>query len=193
MIPGIEALALQATDILSVSRAAQQIVSPIAAADNMLAKTSEPANPDGVKFALDRVSVSIALVERKIQECAELIGELDEPESRGMHFDSDFTRELKNNAELISIHIDNLRNTFSIVENAPSWKPYLSSVQDKRKKSIRALSALRNAYLNIALIVEQYTSPVPAVESSVEGSTEEFSSAVQSSGKLLGIKQSEWR
>ncbi|QIE96389.1 hypothetical protein G5574_05170 [Pantoea stewartii] len=192
MITGIEALAIQATDIISVSRAAQQIVSPLAAANSMLVKTSAPANPDQIKFALDRVSVSIALVERKLAECAEIIGGLEDPETSGLLFQLSFPDELKKKAELISLQIENLKNVFSIVEDAPSWKPYLSIVQEKRKQAVRGMSNLRNAYLNIALIVEQYTNPVPTVESTVEGDTQEFASAVLASKKLLEGQSSGW-
>jgi|GEM_PF-4624657 len=192
MITGIEALAIQATDILSVSRAAQQIVSPLAAASSMLVETSAPADPDEVKFALDRVSVSVALVERKIAECAEIIGGLEDPEASGLLFRLSFPDELKNKAELITLQIENLKNVFSIIENTPSWKPYLSLVQERRKQAVRGMTNLRNAYLNIALIVEQYTSPVPAVDSTVEGDEQELAAAVLASKKLLEGQSSEW-
>jgi hypothetical protein len=76
MITGIEALALQATDILAASRAAQQIVSPLARANSRLAQSAMPENPDEVKHALDRASC-IAGVERKLVECNEIVNSLN--------------------------------------------------------------------------------------------------------------------
>ncbi|MBJ3816658.1 hypothetical protein F9C28_17500 [Shimwellia pseudoproteus] len=193
MVAGLELLVLQATDIRFVSRAAQQIVKPLTVANSKLVETAMPVNPDEVKFALDRASVAINSVERKLIECAEIITGMDDPEGLGLSFTNDFPGELKARAELLTDQIENLKNVFSLVETSASWKPYLSSVQDRRKKAVRAISNLRNAYLNIAMLAEQYISPVPTVESSVEGSTEEFTSAVGSSNRLLDIKQSEWR
>lgn len=193
MITGIEAMALQATDLLSVSRAAKQIVSPLVAANSKLAQPSVPVNPDEVKFALDKTLIAVASVERKIKECSEIISALDNPEDSEFVFIRDFPQELKERAELLTDHIENLRNVFSLVENAPSWKPYLVSVLDRKYKAIRAISNLRNAYLNIALLAEQYVYPVPTVDSSVEGDADDFSAAVSSSNALLGINQPEWR
>ncbi len=193
MIMGIEALALEATDILSVSRAAQQIVTPLAKANSKLVRTSVPVNPDEVKYALDKTSVAIASVDRKMQECVEIIDALNSPEDSGLVFTHDFSAELKERAEILTYQIENLKNVFSMVEDSQSWKPYLATVKDRKLKSIRAISNLRNAYLNIALLAEQFISPVPIVESSVEGSIDEFASAVAASNELLKVKQSEWR
>ena len=192
MIVGIEALVLQATDLLSVSRAANQIVSPLVVANSKLVRSSVPVNPDEVKRALDKTSIAVVTVERKIQECSDIISALDNPDDYQFSFTSEFPNELKERAELLTDHIENLRNVFSFVESADSWKPYLTSVRDRKQKAIRAVSNLRNAYLNIALLVEQYASPVPTVDSSVEGDVSEFVQAVNASKKLLGLKQSEW-
>lgn len=193
MAIGIEAMVLQATDLLSVSRAARQIVTPLVAANNKLAQPSALVNPDEVKFALDKTLSAVAAVERKIQECSEIISALDNPEGSEFVFTPNFPDELKKRAELLTDHIDNLRSVFSLVENAPSWKPYLPAVLDRKQKAIRAVSNLRNAYLNIALLTEQYVSPVPTVESSVEGDAAEFAAAVSASNTLTEINQSEWR
>lgn len=193
MITGIEALALEATDILSASKAAQQIVSPLARANSRLAQSSMPANPDEVKYALDRTLVAIASVDRKLVECTEIINSLNALSDHEPHFTHEFTTELKVRAALLTNQIENLRDVFSLVETAPSWKPYLAAVMERKNKAIRSLSNLRNAYLNIALITEQFVSPVPTVESSVEGDFAEFKSAVSSSSELLKINRSEWR
>lgn len=192
MIIGIEALALEATDLLSVSRAAKQIVSPLVAANSKLVCSSVPVNPDEVKRALDKTLIAVVAVERKIQECSDIISALDNPDDSPFTFTSEFPAEVKERAELLTDHIENLRNVFSLVESAASWNPYLTSVQDRKKKAIRAISNLRNAYLNIALLAEQYVSPVPTVDSSVEGDAGEFANAVSASNELLGFKQSEW-
>lgn len=192
MIIGIEALALEATDLLSVSRAAKQIVSPLVAANSKLVRSSVPVNPDEVKRALDKTLIAVVTVERKIQECSDIISALDNPDDCQFTFTGEFPAELKERAELLTDHIENLRNVFSLVESADSWKPYLTSIQDRKQKAIRAISNLRNAYLNIALLAEQYVSPVPTVDSSVEGDASEFANAVSASNKLLGLKQSEW-
>ncbi|EJF5732143.1 hypothetical protein M8W11_005421, partial [Salmonella enterica] len=62
------------------------------------------------------------------------------------------------------------------------------AITEKRQKAVRAMSNLRNAYLNIALITEQYVCPVPAVDSSVEGDIDEFNAAVAASNALMGFK-----
>ncbi|WP_154666881.1 hypothetical protein [Chania multitudinisentens] len=193
MITGIEALALEATDILSVSRAAQQIVSPLAQANSKLVDSSMPANPDEVKHALDRALVAIASVDRKLVECTEIINSLNTLSDSELHFTHEFTAELKVRAAMLTHHIENLRDVFSLVETAPSWKPYLSAVMERKIKAIRSVSNLRNAYLNIALITEQFVDPVPTVESSVEGRVAEFESAVVASNELLKINRSGWR
>ncbi|MBP1034037.1 hypothetical protein J8631_00520 [Serratia fonticola] len=193
MITGIEALALAATDILSASKAAQQIVSPLVRANSQLAQSSMPANPDEVKHALDRTLVAIASVDRKLVECTEIINALNAISDHEPLFTYEFTAELKVRAALLTNQIENLRDVFSLVETAPSWKPYLSAVIERKNKAIRSVSNLRNAYLNIALITEQFVSPVPTVESSVEGSIAEFKSAVASSNELLKLNRSEWR
>lgn len=193
MIMGIEALALEATDILSASRAAQQIVSPLASANSKLVSSSMPANPDEVKHALDRASVAIASVDRKLIECSEIINSLNTLSDRDLHFTHEFTAELKVRAAILTNQIENLRDVFSLVETAASWKPYLEAVTDRKNKAIRSVSNLRNAYLNIALITEQFVSPVPTVDSSVEGNVAEFQSAAASSNDLLKINRSEWR
>lgn len=192
MITGIEAMALQATDLLYASRAAQQIISLLVAANNRLMESSSPVNPDEVKRALDMTSVAIDSVERKMHECAKILSDLNNPAESGILFTYDFPGELKKRAEVLSLNIQNLKDVFSLVENTPSWKPYFSALQSRKKKAIRSVSNLRNAYLNIALLAEQHTSPVPTVESSVEGLPDEFSSAVAASNHLLGLKQSEW-
>ncbi len=192
MITGIEALALQATDILAASKAAQQIVSPLARANSRLAQSGMPENPDEVKHALDRASIAIASVDRKLIECNEIVNSLNTLSDQDLHFTVEFPVELKNRAEILTGHIENLRDVFSLVETASTWKPYMSLVLEKKRKAIRSVSDLRNAYLNIALLAEQFVSPVPTVSSSVEGSSEEFTSALASSKKLLKIG-AEWR
>lgn len=192
MITGIEALALQATDILAASKAAQQIVSPLARANTRLAQSAMPENPDEVKHALDRASIAIASVDRKLIECNEIINSLNTISDQDLHFTTEFPVELKNRAEILTGHIENLRDVFSLVETASTWKPYMPLVLEKKRKAIRSVSDLRNAYLNIALLAEQFVSPVPTVSSSVEGSSEDFTSALAASSKLLKIG-SEWR
>ncbi|CAH3477670.1 hypothetical protein AI2642V1_2116 [Citrobacter freundii] len=192
MITGIEALALQATDILAASKAAQQIVSPLARANTRLAQSAMPENPDEVKHALDRASIAIASVDRKLIECNEIINSLNTISDQDLHFTAEFPVELKNRAEILTGHIENLRDVFSLVETASTWKPYMPLVLEKKRKAIRSVSDLRNAYLNIAMLAEQFVSPVPTVSSSVEGSSEDFTSALAASNKLLKIG-SEWR
>ncbi|HFV9295528.1 TPA: hypothetical protein ACIAIE_005434 [Serratia fonticola] len=193
MITVIEALALEATDVLSASKAAQQIVSPLARANSRLAQSSMPANPDEVKHALDRALVAISCVNRKLEECTEIINTLNTLSDHETHFTHEFTAELKVRAALLTNQIENLRDVFSLVETAPSWRPYLSAVMERKNKAIRSLSNLRNAYLNIALITEQFVSPIPTVDSSVEGDIADFKSAVASSNDLFKINRSEWR
>ena len=192
MITGIEALALQATDILAASRAAQQIVSPLARANSRLAQSAMPENPDEVKHALDRASIAIAGGERKLVECNEIVNSLNTLSDEDLHFTNEFPIELKVRAEMLTGHIENLRDVFSLVETSSAWKPYMPLVYEKKRKAIRSVSDLRNAYLNIALLAEQFVSPVPTVSSSVEGNSEEFSSALSASRQLLKIG-SEWR
>ncbi len=193
MIVGLEAMALQVTDVRAVSRAAQQIVTPLATTNSKLTTSPVPVSPDEVKFALDRASVAINVVERKLIECTDIIGAMDDPEENGLSFTSEFPAELKARADLLTDQIENLKNVFSLVESAGSWKPYLPMVQDRKRKATRAIANLRNAYLNIALIANQYIAPVPTVDSSVVGNPEEFASAVSASHRLPGIKQSEWQ
>ena len=125
MITGIEALALQATDILAASRAAQQIVSPLARANSRLAQSAMPENPDEVKHALDRASIAIAGVERKLVECNEIVNSLNTLSDEDLHFTNEFLIELKVRAEMLTGHIENLRDVFSLVETSSAWKPYM--------------------------------------------------------------------
>ena len=192
MILGIETMALAVTDLRFVSRAAQQIVSPLAATNSKLVKSSAPVNPDEVKAALDKTAVAIASVERKLAECSDIIRALDDPEINGLEFTNDFPNELKSRAEILTYHIENLNNVFSLVEDSASWKPYLPLVQERKMKAIRAIANLRNAYLNIALMAEQYVSSIPTVDSIVEGSADEFAEASAASLRLLSMNQSEW-
>lgn len=49
-------------------------------------------------------------------------------------------------------------------------------------------SHIKRAYINIALITEQFINPVPTIESNVEGNQEEFSAAVSATNRLLGVE-----
>lgn len=193
MILGIETMALAVSDLRFVSRAAQQMVSPLAAANSKLVKSSAPVNPDEVKAALDKTAIAIASVERKLVECSDIICAMDDHEINGLEFTNDFPNELKSRAEILTYQIENLNNVFSLVEDSASWKPYLPLVQERKMKAVRAIANLRNAYLNIALMAEQYVSPVPTVDSIVEGDADEFSNAITASSRLLELAQSEWR
>ncbi|ERT13002.1 hypothetical protein LGZ99_10465 [Photorhabdus temperata] len=196
MITGIETLALAATDIGSISRVAQQIVSPLVQMNGELVSSGALVNPDEVRHSFDKVTIAINSVNRKLYECNEIINSLneyDETRDNGFAINLDFPNELRDRAEVLSSHIETLKVVFSLVETSPSWKPYFSSIQTNKSESIRAVSNLRNAYLNIALIAEQFTSPIPTVESSVEGTEESFAMALSASRRLLRIKTSGWR
>ncbi|EEP9807795.1 hypothetical protein PP836_003365 [Salmonella enterica] len=145
---------------------------------------------DEVSRDLDKVSMEIVSVEKRIHECTDIISALegDTAEKGNIIFTVEFPSELKARAELLTYQIENLRDVFSLVENSPAWKPYLSAITEKRQKDVRAMSNLRNAYLNIALITEQYVSPVPLVDSSVEGDIDEFNAAITASNALMGFK-----
>ncbi|EJA5052710.1 hypothetical protein MU985_003154 [Salmonella enterica] len=193
MNAGIEAMALETTDARFVSKAASQIVSPLVAANHQLVHSSVPVSPDEVRRALDKVSVAIASVDKRIHECTDIISALSgyTTDKGNIIFTTDFPSELKARAELLTYQIENLKDVFSLVENSPAWKPYLAAITEKRQKAVRAMSNLRNAYLNIALITEQYVCPVPAVDSSVEGDIDEFNAAVAASNALMGFNPSE--
>ena len=192
MMTGLEAMALKATDILSASRAAQQITSPLARAGSSNSNPDTPVNPSEVKVALDKASSAIEAVQAKLVECSEIICSLNDISPDEIQFNIDFPKELKVRAQILSDHIENLRDVFSLIEKSHSWKPYQAAILERKTKAIRAVSNLRNAYLNIALIAEQFVSPVPAIDSDNTGNLADYHSAISASVKLLEINKPEW-
>lgn len=195
MITGFEAFALAATDINYMSREAKKIITPLAQVSSELGRDGAVMNPDVVREALDKITQSIGNVDRKLAECTNIITSMasfDLDNKEGIIFDLNFPVELKSRAEVMSDVIENLKSVFSIVESSFSWKPYLYMIQPYKVKSIRALSSVRNAYLNMARIAEQHTSPVSAAESTVTGDVSEFHKAVAASSQLIGLRKADW-
>lgn len=50
------------------------------------------------------------------------------------HFTNEFLIELKVRAEMLTGHIENLRDVFSLVETSSAWKPYMPLVYEKNAK-----------------------------------------------------------